>query len=239
MLIEYSLTRTLCLQNVLFAETLEQRVLESYRKSWIAQYFKWNVTSNHGIVYFVDSNNKPVTNNRFKVYIHIPEITKPYFLPLSDVEEYKKINLNNFETSIISNIKHGFKTKSLIASKSLFYVPPYFIKLTAPNINYDNYLGYQNFYKSNIKNTILAMVITDEFDNLQTIYAPELLIPYSASLNLDAFLQFIIVDSNGTLLQVEDGSQLFFSATLYDTKNGNVTKNNFLYKLLFFLLCLF
>lgn len=60
------------------------------------------------------------------------------------------------------------------------------------------------------------MLICDEFDNFQIEYAPEILFSYASTLSLDAFLEFIIVDSNGLQLSIEDNSQLYFSMSIYD-----------------------
>ncbi len=203
-------------QNLQFAEALESRVTNIYNDSWIYKYYDYNVKSEDGIVLFWDSTNKRPTNSeRFRVFLYIPEKTRPYFFSKSEWLNFQTPS-NYVILDIISHIPHGFKTKCFPATKSLFYTSPFFFKLKTPLITASNYLLYKDTYKPNFKDCILAMVTYSvENDNLIAEFSPQLTFHYKKNWPLSPMLEFILVDANNQQLKIEDNSYLFFSLTVH------------------------
>jgi hypothetical protein len=119
-------------------------------------------------------------------------------------------------TELISNVPHGFKTRPPIGSKSLYYNPPFFIKLKTPLITDANYLVFKGRYEPNNMNCILAMTtFNEDIDMFQTEFTSSLEFSYTKMLMLNQTLEFIIVDSDNNIIDIEDGCQLFFSISVY------------------------
>jgi len=154
-------------------------------------------------------------SERFKIFLFVPEASKPYFFSKSDLKSIQTLNVN-IETDLISNLPHGFRTKCLPASKSLFYTSPFFLKFRTPLITSSNYLVYKSSYKPNSEECILSMVTyNNESDTLLSEFSPQVSFPFKHHLKLNNVLEFILIDSNNQQLLVEDGSFLFFILTVH------------------------
>jgi hypothetical protein len=184
-------------QNIEFAEALESHVTNIYKSSWVYQYFNFKIGSENGIVAFYDTKKNLIDSYRFKVYIFIPKVTKPYFYSLNQWKEICPISECTLLTDVISNVSHGFKTTSYPSTKSVFYKLPYFLVFKSPTSISNNYLIFNNFLKPNFETRILAMLIFDEEKNLLVPYfSPGITLPFLKTLSLSKTLEFILVDSN-------------------------------------------
>ena len=152
-------------------------------------------------------------SDRYDVFVNIPELSKPYFYSSADNPE--RPDEMYIDTTLLSTLPKGFKTKSYPATKSLFYTPPYFIKLKNPNVTTSNYLLYKSFLKPNFEDCILAMVsYHEDINGFVAEYAPDIVIELKQLKHLNKNLEFVFIDSNKEQLAVEDDSQLFFSLTI-------------------------
>lgn len=138
---------------------------------------------------------------------------QPYFLPTTDWNKINETNdINSFiNTELISNILHGFKTKSFPSSHSLFYKFPIFLKFrtSLPSIP-NNYLTFKDFNKANFDHNILAILeYNDEQEMLTVKLSLKIFIPFLNTLTLTKNLEFILTDSADNQILVEDESQLF------------------------------
>lgn len=192
-----------------FASALETRVFNLYKSSWIAKYYNFEVKSDDGTVYLFDpTTNSETSSVRFKIYVYIPEMSRPYFYSKNELKTISAF----FETSLISNLAHGFRTRGFPATKSMFYKPPYFLKLINPVLRSSNCLMFNGFLQANSEETILAMLTyNDDTNNFVAEFSPEINIPFQKYLLLNKTLEFIITDSNRTQLLIEDNSQLYFA----------------------------
>lgn len=163
---------------------------------------------------FWDKSQKVVPETeRFRVYVFIPPSSKPYFYSSTQIDENVD-NIMYLDVKLFSNVTNGFKTRSFPATKSLFYKAPYFIKLKNLQ-SVENYLLFDDFIRTNVKDSILAMVnYHSDIDGFVAEFAPELILPYKNSLPLCKNIEIIIVDSNNNPVFVEDYSQLFFAITI-------------------------
>lgn len=189
---------------------METRVKQIYKQSWITTYYDYEIKSEDGIVFFVDNKNNPVLSNRFIIYVYIPKITKPYFYSLQD---WKNI-ASNSETLLtvgqISNVEHGFRTKSFPTSKSLFYTSPYFFVVRTPSNISSNCLLFNSFLNTNSEDKILAAVeYIEEQNEFKIFFQPEISFPFLNSLSLNKTLEFVLTDSNKKQVALFDYSQLF------------------------------
>lgn len=205
--------------NVEYAEALESRVFSIYSSSWINQYFNFKVSSDNGIIFFSEPSRKKekeiADSFRFKIYLLIPEITKQYFSPLSEWRNICETSDCFVLTDLLSNIQHGFRTTSFPSTKSMYYDSPYFIVFRSSSMP-KNYLIFKDFLKPNFKDNILAMLKYDEEkDNFVPYFTPTIILPFLKTLTLNKTLEFIIIDSNKSQIQLNDFSQLFISITFY------------------------
>lgn len=203
------------MQNLQYATALSNRIFKLYQDSWIAKYFNVDVRKqDNNVVYFYDLQTKAAsTSYRYIVLVYIPERSKPYFLSKADWNQLLlSADEHNISTDLLSSVTHGFRTLPATATKSLFYNPPYFVKLKTPIKTPVNYMVYQKQFKHNLESTILAMLVPVD-DVLTAQFAPNLTIPFVNAL-LNSTLEFVILDSDMQQLSIEDGSQLFFSITV-------------------------
>lgn len=140
----------------------------------------------------------------------------PYFFPAEYWKVYRKDNeFVWIIASLMSNVQHGFLTKSFSTQKSLFYTPPFFIIFKTSHPLENNFLAFKNFQKPNLSQCILAMVSYDENTNtFEPLFLPNFILPYNKSLSLNNVLEFYFVDSNNKIIKVTDLSQLFISITV-------------------------
>lgn len=198
--------------NLDFGKVLESRVERIYKNSWITKYFQFEPKCENDVVFFYDKQRKvKVDSFRFKVYIYIPKLTRPYFYPSA---EWKLLFSNkaniNLDTSIISKVPHGFKTKSFPSSNSLFYTAPFFFIFKSSHALASNYLAFKNFLKPNSEDSVLSMVYFDENKNkFESSFSPEITIPYSTSYPLNTVLEFTVYDSTKKQVMLLDYSQLY------------------------------
>jgi hypothetical protein len=206
--------------NLEYAEALESRVLSIYTSSWINQYFNYKVsTDDDGVIFFSEPSKKKekeiADSFRFKIYLFIPENTRQYFYPLSEWRTICKTTDCVVRTDVISNIHHGFRTTSFPSTKSVYYNSPYFIIFRSSSMS-KNYLVFKDFLKPNFNDNILAMIQYDEEkDNFVPYFTPTIILPFLKTLTLNKTLEFIIIDSNKSQVQLDDLSQLFISITFY------------------------
>lgn len=197
-----------------FARALEQRVVYIYRDSWIYKYYDVEIQTENYVVMFNDKIEKKVFQTpRYEVYVHIPKLSKLYFLPMSEWDKISEQSDSRILVESISKVPNGFNTKAISANKSLYYTPPYFIIFrTLSNIP-SNYLIFNSFLKPNTESSILAML---EFDNDQVnpIFSSEMNLPFENVLSLNKILEFKIIDSNKTVVSVRDSSQLYVTVSL-------------------------
>jgi hypothetical protein len=198
-------------KNLQFAGALEDRVRKIYQNSWIALYYRVVVKTDQGNVFFWDTTSKNIPENyRYGIFLYIPEKTKPYFLTKYDWEQIKR--QGSISSDMISNITHGFKSRCPPATKSIFHMSPFFIKIKTP-IQMSNYLLYKGFFKNNKEDCILAMIIFDEDKEiLRPEFAPHLSLKQLQNSSLiNKNFEFILTDANNQQILIEDNSQLFFS----------------------------
>lgn len=161
------------------------------------------------------TTKEAVGSSRFKVYIYIPELSRPYFY---SKEDHKNTIFNpesNIETTILSKIPNAFKTQSYPATKSLFYTAPFFFKLRTPSIASANYLQFKGFQTPNYEDSILSMVnFNDDTNSFIVEFSPGLIIPFKDALCLNKTLEFILVDANKRQILIEDNCHLYFSITI-------------------------
>lgn len=188
-----------------------------YKESWIFKYYNLLVNADDdGNVMFWDSATKePPGYSRFKIYIYIPELSRPYFY---SKEDHKNLIVNpeaNIETTILSKIPNALKTQSYPATKSLFYTAPYFFKLKTPSVANANYLQFKGFQRPNFTDCILAMVtFNDESNNFVAEFSPGITLPFKDTLFLNKTLEFILVDAKKQQVLIEDNSYLYFSISI-------------------------
>jgi hypothetical protein len=199
-----------------FAKAFESRIINLYKKSWIYKYYNFDVKSENGIVYFFDNIKKSVVDSvRFKIFVYIPKLSKPYFFSLADWKQVSPHSESVLETSLISNIPHGFRTKSFPTSNPLYYKPPYFFVFRNSSSTPSNYFLFNSFLKTNIEDSILAMVNFNEDKNvLAPYYSPGITLPFLNALSLNRTLEFILVDSEKKQIAVNDFSQLYVTIEL-------------------------
>jgi hypothetical protein len=198
--------------NIEYGEALESRIKTMYTLSWIYKYYSCRVSSEDGVVIFIHSSKKDLfSSHRFKIYIYIPEATKPYFLPLSEWDNFCETSDCLVLTDVISNIQHGFRTQCFPSTKSVYYNAPYFIIFKSPSIP-KNYLTFKDFLKPNFDDTILAMIKYDEEkEGFLSYFTPTITLLFLKTLTLNKTLEFIIVDSDKKQILIDDFSQLFIS----------------------------
>jgi hypothetical protein len=154
---------------------------------------------------------------RFNIYVYVPKESRSYFYPTSEWNVLFPPKTVLIETSLLSRIPHGFRTKSYPSTKSLFYKPPYFFMFyKKPNYSIDtNYLLFNSFHTPNLEKSILAMCnYNEEIDTFETYFTPEIRIPSNNFLNLDNSLEFVLQDSNRKQITVSDYSQLYITMTV-------------------------
>lgn len=134
------------------------------------------------------------------------------------MSEWKRLNppAENIllNCSLLSNVEHGLKTKAFPSSKSIYYDSPYFIIFKSPYLT-SNYLNFNNFYKPNSENCVLAMVLYNEDENnFVPYFSPGVTLSFLQNLSLEKTLEFVIVDSNQQIISIADNSQLFIQLTI-------------------------
>lgn len=202
--------------NSQYATALTNRILKLYQESWIGQYFNVEVQKHDGNVFFYDLKTQaPSESYRYKIFVFVPEQTKPYFL---SKQEWNSLlnndNVGSISTDLISSVTHGFRTIPAPATKSCFYSPPFFVKLKTPLITSNNYMVYQKQFKPNLECTILAMLVHDyDSDTLTVQFAPTVKLPFVNAL-VNNTLEFVLLDSTMQQISIEDGCQLFFSISI-------------------------
>lgn len=202
-------------QNEDYSEALEDRFQQIYKKSWIGQYFDYEVRVNDdGIVYyFNNATQEDVNTYRFMIFISIPKNTRKYFFPDSYWDNFFQDRVIPYIlVDNLSDIKHGCITNGYPYSQTQFYTPPFFIIFKTQQSIKPNYLKFNNFLKQNSEHCVLAMLVYDSNkDQFVPQFSPGLTLPYSNTLNLNNILEFQIIDSNSKPLAVSDFSQLFVS----------------------------
>lgn len=144
--------------------------------------------------------------------LKIPESTKIYFQPTEFWNDLKQGQW--FLSDFLGHVTHGIQTNNAPGTKTVLFTPPYFLVFKIQGVA-SNYLSFTDFQKPNSESTILSMLQYDEEkDSLIDEYSPELLLPYNKDLTLDEVLEFTLFDSNKTIIQVADKSQLFIVLTL-------------------------
>lgn len=172
------------------------------------------------LVLFKKNQNQIITDNRFSIFVHIPDGTKKYFLP--DLEwktTLHELNSQSFiPTEKLSQHQNAFYAKPYPYTESQMYQAPFFIILKSDKLGQPNFLKFVDFLKSNLESCILAMLHyhTDD-DTFYPKFSLGVYLRASDALMLSNVLELIIVDSNNKIVNVEDNSQLFISIKL--TKN--------------------
>lgn len=201
-----------------------------YFQSWIGQYFNYKVQADddnnqndkdENIVVFKKLNGELITNNRFSIFMHIPENTQKYFLPDSEWKtKYKELSTMEFiPVDILSFEKNGFPTKPYPYSQSQIYVPPFFILFKSDHAIQPNYLEFNNFFHPNTDACILTMLnYNSENDMFNKIFSLGINLPYLNSLALNNVLEFILVDSHKKRVDVANRSQLYISLKIVKNK---------------------
>jgi hypothetical protein len=200
-----------------YANALETRVEQLYRNSWVGQYFNYDVKSEDGVVFFWSKTKKSIVDTyRIQTLTLIPKNSRPYFLPKSDWSKYSDEDGDVFvETSVLSNVPHGFKTKPFPSAKSLVYKSPFFLVFRAPPSVNSNYLLFTSFDKPNSENCILAMLIYNENEDIfVSQFSPGITLPYLQSLTLNNKLEFKLFDSESKQVQISNLSQIFICLQL-------------------------
>lgn len=193
---------------------MEARVESLYKNSWISKYYIFDVKVNNGFVFFhlnTKDRQEIVDQTRFTVFIYVPKLTKPFFFPYSHWKYLTGTSSNSFvECSLISNIPNAFPSKSYPSAKSLFYASPFFFYFkTSDNVK-ANYLSFNNFFKPNTENRILAMVdFNENSNNFEPVYFPEIILPYTKTPSLNNLLEFSLFDAKQKQITVLDYSQIF------------------------------
>ena len=198
--------------NLEFGKALESRVERIYQNSWITKYFQFETKCENDVVFFYDKQRKNrVDSFRFNVYLYIPKLTRPYFYPLSEWKLLYNNKTNiNLETSLISKVPHGFKTKSFPSSNSLFYTAPFFFIFKSTHALASNYLAFKSFFKPNAEDRVLSMVYFDENkNNFEIIFSPGITLPYTKAFPLNNVLEFTVYDSTKKQVMLLDYSQLY------------------------------
>lgn len=200
--------------NIRFADSLSSRVMNIYKRSWINQYYDFNVKEDENIVFFYDNFTKSSSSTyRFDIYLYIPDITKLYFKTPDEWEILGNETL--YKSELFSNVLHGFNSNGVSVSKSLYYTSPYFIKLNQPTKTISNYLEFKGFFKLNVNKCILSMITYNEFEQTFTVnFLPKITLSFLQTLTLNKTLEFILVDSDDKQITLEDNNQLFISLTI-------------------------
>jgi hypothetical protein len=87
--------------------------------------------------------------------------------------------------------------------------------LKSNHIAQSNYFVFENFFQPNIKNTILCLLsYNDDLDKFTPIFSPGIILSSLKSLLFNNNIEFILVDSNQTKVEVGDLCQLFISLEL-------------------------
>lgn len=168
---------------------------------------------------FVQPNTtQPWIYGRFRVYMRVPKSVHPYFQPESEwnnmlVPEDSELY---FDVEDMSNIPFGIRCKSYPSAHSLFYKPPFFIqfKNSLPAVP-KNYFSFNQFYKPNNEQHIIALLEHNKDEDLILKYAPKVTIPYlTQSIALNKTLDFQIVDSENKLISFKDGCELYIVLSL-------------------------
>jgi len=210
---------------------LKKRVENLYNQSWIKSYFNYSVasdTSNNEepgfgqnlIMYKLlndKGNLRTIKDNRFTIYIHIPDKSKKYFLPEVEWKSgYDNLHqLERIAIEELSLIRNAFNTQPYPYSSSPSYVEPFFLTFRSDKSVQSNYFSFNSFYKNNTDLCILAMLqFNPDHDSFETKFSTGIVLPYTSSKILNNILEFVLVDSKKQLIEIENQSQLFISITL-------------------------
>lgn len=190
------------------------RAMGEFRRSWIGQYFNYDVTSTDGIVHFTSNHaNSTVDNYRFNILMAIRNRTCFYFLPISDwklIEGYA--NYTFFPVEALSHYTNGFLTKAFPYSTSAIYDPPYFVLFDSIRNNEPNYLKFNGINLPCSKKQILSMLhFNTDSNTFEPVYAPEVSLSSLDALTFNQTLELSIVDSKNMAVDVDNGSQLFIA----------------------------
>ncbi len=189
-----------------------------YKNSWVYKFFNYEIRVDLGIVSFFNLIKKRISaTDRFDVYLGIDNLAKLYFnTPHWWQSKYPKDDGKPewVLSSDLSDITHGVQTLNAPGTKAHLFVPPFFIVYKTVG-GESNFLSFNDFYKTNLERSILAMLVFDEEHNrLEPQFTPELILPYFNVLSLNNFLEFTMIDSKGEQIIVSDNSQLFILLTV-------------------------
>lgn len=141
--------------------------------------------------------------------------------------EYENDNTNSNDiynekfipVHVLSNFKNSFLAQSFPYTESFSYHPPFFIIVKAQLPIASNYLDFESFLKPNTESSVLAMLNYNELeDSFEMKYSMDIFIPFTTSLQLSKVLEFVIVDTHGKIVNVENESQLFICLQMYEKK---------------------
>ena len=197
-----------------YAEALALRVESIYLNSWIAQYYNLTVNNKDGMVSLIDNNtNKPSLNDRFNIFLQIPDETKKYFMPKSEWSLYGIENSPFIETKAISHIKHAFSAKAYPYDMSSLYLNPFFIIFKTNANIHNNFFKFSDYHHPSKDIAVLSMIDYNETtEQFEEKFSPGLIIPFENNrFVLNSILEFECVDSNNQPIQVKDGSRLFIA----------------------------
>ena len=204
-------------QNDEYAHALQNRVELLYANSFVCKYYDYEPKAENGIVSIWNKQKKEYVDKdtRFKILINIPDNTKFYFQLMS----WWNSNFVKIPTwinpKILSLRMHGFQTNNAPGTKSLFYKAPFILMFkTSANIN-SNFLLFNNHYKPNLEECILALLTYDEDHNqFNPTFSPGISLQTFNNLSLNTFLEFTLFDSKKNLVKISDNSQLFITLVI-------------------------
>lgn len=185
------------------------------------------MASEHDDIVFyknLSNNNQTESNSRFVILMKISEKTKKFFQPLSEWEPLilQHQNSDNLFSEFIpvhtlSNYNNGFLARSFPYTESLPYKPPFFVIFKNKAAITANYLNFQDFLKPSSETSVLALLTYNENnDSFDIKHSLNIYIPFSNSMQFNSVLEFVIIDTHGKIVNVENDSQLFISLQVYE-----------------------